>query len=72
MNRAEVHFSEEGNPRIVDRVVCEVLMGGRGRHIRCKVSAPDVLSAIEKAATKLEQQLDKAKDRTNTKAYVKV
>ncbi|MBI2704235.1 MAG: ribosome-associated translation inhibitor RaiA [Actinobacteria bacterium] len=72
LTRAEVVFYEEQNPRIVDREICEVFMDGRGRHIRCKVSAPDAFAAIDKAITKLEHQLAKVKTRTNTRAYVKV
>ena len=72
MTRAEVHFYEERNPRIIDREICEVFMDGNGQHIRCKVSAPDGFAAIEKAVTKLEHQLAKVKTRTSTRAYVKV
>ena len=61
MLRAEVHFSEERNPRIVDRAVCEVSMEGGGHHVRCKVAAADPFAAIDLAVAKLEQQLHKLK-----------
>jgi ribosomal subunit interface protein len=59
--RAEVHFSEEQNPRIVDREVCEVSMEGGGHHLRCKAAAGDPFAAIDRAVSKLEAQLHKAK-----------
>ena len=60
---ARVHFSEEKNPRIVDREVCEVLLEGRGQHVRCKVAAPDGFSAVDLAVEKLEHQLSRLKTR---------
>jgi putative sigma-54 modulation protein len=61
MDRAEVHFSEERNPRIADKEVCEVVLEGHGHHVRCKVSAPDGFAAVDKAVGKLEHQLHKLK-----------
>lgn len=61
MDRAEVHFSEERNPRIADKEVCEVVLEGHGHHVRCKVAAADSFTAIDKAVAKLEHQLYKLK-----------
>ncbi|MGQ0830200.1 MAG: ribosome hibernation-promoting factor, HPF/YfiA family [Microthrixaceae bacterium] len=61
MLRAEVHFSEERNPRIADKEVCEVSMEGGGHHVRCKVAAADPFAAIDLAVAKLEHQLHKLK-----------
>jgi putative sigma-54 modulation protein len=61
MDRAEVHFSQERNPRITDREICEVTLEGHGHHVRCKVHAPDGFVAIDRAVAKLEQQLHKLK-----------
>jgi putative sigma-54 modulation protein len=61
MDRAEVHFSEERNPRIADKEVCEVTLEGHGHHVRCKVSAPDGYVAVDRAVEKLEHQLHKLK-----------
>ena len=61
MLRAEVHFSEERNPRISDKEVCEVTMEGGGHHVRCKVAAADPFAAIDLAVAKLEQQLHRLK-----------
>jgi ribosomal subunit interface protein len=68
---AEVHFSEERNPRIADRQVCEVVMDGRGKHIRCKVAAADSFVAIDRAATKLEHQLAKLKTRSAARVHAR-
>jgi putative sigma-54 modulation protein len=61
ITRAEVHFSEERNPRIANREVCEVSLDGQGHHLRCKVSAPDGFVAVDRAVEKLEHQLHKLK-----------
>lgn len=61
MERAEVHFFEERNPRIADKEVCEVTMEGHGHHVRAKVAAPDGFVAIDRAVEKLEHQLHKLK-----------
>lgn len=61
MDRAEVHFLEERNPRIADKEVCEVVLEGHGHHVRCKVAAPDGFAAVDKAVNKLEHQLHKLK-----------
>jgi ribosomal subunit interface protein len=61
MDRAEVHFSEERNPRISAKEVCEVSLEGRGHHLRCKAAAADGFAAVDLAVEKLEHQLHKAK-----------
>jgi len=61
MERAEVHFSEERNPRIADKEICEVTLHGHGYHVRCKVRAPDGFVAVDRAVEKLEHQLHKLK-----------
>ncbi len=63
MDRAEVHFFEERNPRISDKDVCEVTMVGHGHHVRTKVAAPDGFVAVDRAVEKLEHQLHKLKTR---------
>ncbi len=40
LERAEVQFSEEHNPRIADRECCEVTIVGHGRIVRARASAP--------------------------------
>jgi putative sigma-54 modulation protein len=61
LDRAIVHFSEERNPRITDREVCEVTLDSRGHLLRCRVTGTDTSTVVDKAAAKLEQQLEKAK-----------
>lgn len=61
--RAEVHFSEEKNPRIVEKEVCEVTLIGPRDHLRAKAASDDPFAAIDLAVAKLEQQLRKAKVR---------
>ena len=63
MDRAEVHFSEEHNPRIAAKEVCEVSLEGHGHHVRCKVAASDGFAAIDLAVEKLEHQLYKLKSK---------
>jgi putative sigma-54 modulation protein len=63
LDRAEVHFYEERNPRIADREVCEVTLQGRGHRVFCKAAAPDGFAAIDLAVTKLEHQLHRIKSR---------
>jgi putative sigma-54 modulation protein len=61
LDRADVHFFEERNPRISEREICEVSLDGHGHHIRCRVSGPDTFVVVDRAAAKLEQQIEKAK-----------
>ena len=61
LERADVHFCEEQNPRISDKEICEVILEGHGHHVRTKVTAPDPYTAIDRAAEKLEHQLHKLK-----------
>lgn len=61
MERAEVHFSTHGNPRIAEPEICEVTLEGHGHHVRAKVAAADGYVAIDKAVAKLDQQLAKLK-----------
>ncbi len=61
MEWAEVHFSEERNPRIADKEVCEVTLEGHGHHVRCKANGPDHLTAVDRAIDKLENKLHRLK-----------
>ena len=63
LDRAEVHFSEEHNPRIADRERCEVIIAGHGRTIRARAAAPSPLVAVDLVVEKLEHQLEKTKGR---------
>ena len=61
IQRAEVHFIEEQNPRITEKEVCEVMLVGGGHVLRCKVAAVDPFTAVDLAVSKLEPQLQKLK-----------
>ncbi|NNE73820.1 MAG: ribosome-associated translation inhibitor RaiA [Acidimicrobiales bacterium] len=61
LERAEVHFFEERNPRIAEREICEITLEGHGHHVRCKGKGRDGFVAIDKAVAKLEHQLEKLK-----------
>ena len=61
---ARVHYSEEKNPRIADRQICEVVIEGSGGHqVQCKATARDRFGALDLAVEKLEHQLTKLKSR---------
>ncbi len=61
LERADVHFSEERNPRIAEKETCEVMLEGDGHRVRTKVTAADPYTAIDLATGKLEHQLHKLK-----------
>ena len=63
LDHAEVHFDEARNPRITDKESCEVVVEGHGHHLRCKVHAPDLFSAVDVATLKLERQIRKLRTR---------
>lgn len=69
IDRAEVHFFEERNPRIVDKEICEVTLEGHGHHVRCKVAAPDGFVAVDRAVEKLEKQLRKLKTKLERRQH---
>lgn len=57
----EVVFSEEHNPRIEDKIHCEVVLHAKGKYLRATASAPDPLTAIDRAEAKLARQVRKFK-----------
>jgi putative sigma-54 modulation protein len=61
MEQAEVRFSEERNPRIHDREVCELTLHGHGHIVRARAAAADPFAAVEKASDKLEHRIEKLK-----------
>jgi putative sigma-54 modulation protein len=67
--QAEVHFSEEKNPRISDREVCEATLRGHGRIIRAKAASADSLASLDKVVDKLEHQIDKLKSRLISRTH---
>jgi putative sigma-54 modulation protein len=61
MDRAEVRFTTERSPRITDNQVCEVTMHGHGHVLRVRAAGPDLTTAVDRAASKLEHAIDKLK-----------
>jgi putative sigma-54 modulation protein len=61
MERAEVRFLEERNPRIAEREVCEVTVHGHGHVVRARASAPELLVAVDRVVEKLEHRLARLK-----------
>jgi putative sigma-54 modulation protein len=61
MERAEVWFAEEQNPRIAEKEVCEVTMHGHGHIVRAKAAASDPLAAVDRVVDKLEHRMEKLK-----------
>ncbi len=65
----EIHFSEERNPRIADREVCEVTLRGHGHVVRAKAAAPDTLAAVDRVVEKLEHQVAKLKTKVLRRSH---
>lgn len=63
MERAEVRFHEEHNPRIADKEVCEVTLVGHGQVVRARAAASDKLVALDRVLDKLEHRMEKLKGR---------
>jgi putative sigma-54 modulation protein len=67
--QAEVHFSEERNPRISAKEVCEVTLRGHGHIIRAKAASSDMFASVDKVIDKLEHQIEKLKSRQQAKTH---
>ncbi len=61
MERAEVRFSEERNPRIAEKEVCEVTLHGHGHVVRARAAAHDSLAAVDLVVDKVAHRLQKLK-----------
>jgi putative sigma-54 modulation protein len=66
---AEVHFSEEKNPRISAKEVCEVTLRGHGRIIRAKAASADTYASLDRVIDKLEHQMEKLKSRLLSRSH---
>jgi putative sigma-54 modulation protein len=69
--RAEVNFSEERNPRISAKEVCEVTMHGHGRTVRAHAAAADALGAVDRVIDKLEHRMEKLKGKRLVRSHVR-
>ena len=70
-DEAEVHFSEERNPRISEKEVCEVTLRGHGQILRAKAAAGDCFTATDRVVDKLSHQVEKLKTRQSRKSHHK-
>ena len=69
LERAEVHFLEEQNPRIAAREVCEGTVEVGGRRLRAKAAAADAFAAVDLVMEKLAHQLQTAKTKVGRKRH---
>jgi putative sigma-54 modulation protein len=69
MDQAEVHFSEEKNPRISEKEVCELVLAGHGHIVRAKAASSDAFAALDQAVGKLEHQLAKLKGKLLSRSH---
>jgi putative sigma-54 modulation protein len=69
MDRADVLFSEERNPRIADKEICEITLQGHGQVVRARAAAPDRLGAVDRVVDKLEHRLEKLKGRLVSRSH---
>ncbi|MFT5564242.1 MAG: putative sigma-54 modulation protein [Myxococcota bacterium] len=57
----DIVFTEDHNPRIGDRIHCEVVLHAKGRYLRATAAAPDMMTAIDQVEAKLSRQVRKLK-----------
>ena len=69
MERAEVRFLEEHNPRIAARETCEVTVHGHGHIVRARASATDAFAAVDRVVDKLEHQMTKLKGKLVSRSH---
>lgn len=69
LERAEVAFTEERNPRIAEKECVEVTIHGHGHIVRAKASAPETLVAVDRVIDKLEHRLEKLKGRLLARSH---
>jgi len=61
LERAEVRFVEERNPRISDKDICNLVLVGRKRVIRVRASAPAPAVALDRVVDKAVHRVEKLK-----------
>jgi putative sigma-54 modulation protein len=69
MERADVVFSEERNPRISEKEVVEVTMHGHGHIVRAKAAATDTFAAVDRVVDKLEHRMEKLKGKLLSRSH---
>jgi len=71
MERADVMFTEERNPRISEKEVCEVTLYGHGHVVRARAAAPEHLAAVDLVVGKLTHRLEKLKGKLMSRTQVR-
>jgi putative sigma-54 modulation protein len=69
METADVVFTEERNPRIAAKEICEVTMHGHGHIVRARAAAPEPLVALDLVVEKLEHRMEKLKGRMLARSH---
>ena len=59
IRRIEVQFSEIKNPRVSDCEQCEVIVHLKGTFVKAHATAPDLRTALDRAAEKTEHQVSR-------------
>ena len=67
MERADVIFTEERNPRISEKEVCEVTLHGHGHVVRAHAAASDAVVALDLVVAKLTHRLEKLKGKLTSR-----
>lgn len=67
--QAEVSFSEERNPRISAKEVCEVTLRGHGQVLRAKAATSDTLASVDVVLDKLDHQIEALKGRLLARSH---
>jgi putative sigma-54 modulation protein len=63
MDRADICFWEERNPRIAERDRCEIALFGHGHILRAVAAANDPAVAADRVVSKLRHRLEKLRGR---------
>jgi putative sigma-54 modulation protein len=69
MERAEVHFSEQRNPKIAGQGVCEVTLHGYGHILRGRAAAPEFDAAVDRVIAKLEPRMERLKGKLSGRSH---
>jgi putative sigma-54 modulation protein len=69
MERAEVLFTEERNPRISEKEVCEVTLYGHGHVVRARAAAGEAVAALDLVVGKLTHRLEKLKGKLVSRSH---
>jgi putative sigma-54 modulation protein len=69
MDRAEVQFSEERNPRIAEREICEITVHGHGHIVRARAAAADTLGAVDLVMSKIEHRMERLKGKLLARSH---